>query len=45
MPHDHGIEDGVFIKCELVLAEQCDALSPPFANFAPVRLKLTCQDL
>jgi len=45
MAHDHGIENGVLVKGELVLVEHCYALSPSLANLAPISLKLTCQDL
>ena len=45
MAYDHGIENGVLVKGELVLAEHRDALSPPPGNLATIRLKLTCQDL
>jgi hypothetical protein len=45
MAHDHGIENGILVKGELVLVEHRYALSRPFANLAPVRLKITCKDL
>ncbi len=44
MAPDHGIENSVLVKGELVLVEHRDALSSPPGNLAPIRLKLTCHN-
>jgi len=43
--HEYGIENRVLIKSKLVLVEHGDPLFRPLADLAPVRLKLTGQDL
>ena len=45
MAHDHGIKNGVLVKGELILVKHRDALSRSLGDLAPIRLKLTCQNL
>ncbi len=45
MPHDDGVEDGVFIKSKLILLQKGDPLLRPNRYGSRVRFRLARQDL